>query len=261
MNAGAALVTGGAVRIGRALVLALAGRGYDVAIHYNLSKSAANEVVETARGMGVRAVAIAADFLDEKSTESLVERARVALARDLTVLVNNASIFEHDTVLTATRESWDRHLESNLRAPFVLTQNFARQSRRPSVDQWGELESAGLVVNIVDQRVLKPTSEFATYTVAKMALWSFTQAAAIALAPAIRVNAIGPGPTIRSSRQSAEHFQTQRENTILARGPHASDVAAAMNYFLDAKAVTGQLISVDGGQHLTWKTVDSAGKA
>ncbi len=257
--AGRALITGGARRLGRAMALYLAGRGLDVAIHYAGSAEEAESAATEARAMGVVAVTLQADLLDEAQTEALVGRAARALDGPLTVLVNNASIFEYDTLASATRESWDRHIGSNLRAPFVLTQAFAAQAPGPATDAAGEPVARALVVNMIDQRVLKPTPEFMSYTIAKMGLWAFTRTAAQALAPAVRVNAIGPGPTMQGARQSADHFERQRAATILRRGAHPDDICAALGYFLDANAVTGQLLCVDGGQHLGWKTPDVLG--
>jgi NAD(P)-dependent dehydrogenase (short-subunit alcohol dehydrogenase family) len=251
-----ALITGAGVRLGRAMALYLAGRGHDVAVHYATSADAAEEVAVEARAMGVAAVALKADLLDEAETAALVPRAAEALGGPLTVLVNNASIFEHDTLATATKTSWDRHIGSNLRAPFVLTQAFAAQVPAMAA---GEPRATGVVVNMIDQRVLKLTPDFMTYTIAKMGLWAFTQTAAQALAPNIRVNAIGPGPTLQGVRQSAWHFAQQQRATVLGRGADASDITAALGYLLDAPAVTGQLICVDSGQHLSWRTADVLG--
>lgn len=256
---GAALVTGGAARLGRATALYLAGRGYDVAVHYHSGAEAAAEVVAEIEAMGQRAVAVQADLLDETQTQRLLPAATRLLGQPITVLVNNASIFEYDTVQTATRESWDRHIGSNLRAPFVLTQAMAAQDLRAETDEAGEPRATGLVVNMIDQRVRKLTPEFMTYTIAKMGLWAFTQTAAQGLAPHIRVNAIGPGPTLQGARQSEDHFARQRQNTVLERGANPSDITAALGYFLDAPAVTGQLLCVDGGQHLGWQTPDVLG--
>jgi NAD(P)-dependent dehydrogenase (short-subunit alcohol dehydrogenase family) len=251
-----ALITGAGVRLGRAMALYLAGRGHDIAVHYATSADAAQEVAAEAGAMGVAAVALQADLLDEAETAGLVPRAAKALGGPLTVLVNNASIFEHDTLATATKDSWDRHIGSNLRAPFVLTQAFAAQV--PAMVA-GEPRATGVVVNMIDQRVLKLTPDFMTYTIAKMGLWAFTQTAAQALAPNIRVNAIGPGPTLQGVRQSAWHFAQQQRATMLGRGADASDITAALGYLLDAPAVTGQLICVDSGQHLAWRTADVLG--
>lgn len=254
-----ALVTGAGKRLGRAMALALGQRGFDVAVHYATSADAAEEVARDIRAMGRVSDVVNADLLDEEATGRLVEQAAVILGGPLTVLVNNASVFEYDTIRTATRESWERHMMSNLRAPYLLTQRFADQCPPVARDAAGEPIATGLIVNMIDQRVLKPTPEFSSYTLAKMGLWALTQTAAQGLAPQIRVNAIGPGPTIRGARQSAEHFARQRQSTILERGANEADVVAALGYFLDAPAVTGQLICVDGGQHLAWRTPDVLG--
>ncbi|MCG6883962.1 MAG: SDR family oxidoreductase [Silicimonas sp.] len=257
---GRALVTGAGKRIGREIALYLAKRGLDVAIHYHSSADEAAEVARQCRAAGVSAATLAADLTAEDDMQALVPRAAEDLGGPLTVLVNSASIFEHDTIRTATRESWDRHIESNLRAPFVLSQHFAAQVPEPAYDaEWNEPTAQALIVNMIDQRVRKLTPHFASYTIAKMGLWALTQTSAQALAPAVRVNAIGPGPTMQGARQTREHFAAQRRNTILERGADASDVTHAVGYFLDAPSVTGQMICVDGGQHLGWKTPDIQG--
>ncbi|MGB3176516.1 MAG: SDR family oxidoreductase [Albidovulum sp.] len=253
-----ALVTGAAHRLGRAMALYLAGRGQDVAIHYATSADAAEEVATEARAMGVRAATVQADLLNETETRTLIDRAAKGLGGPLTLLVNNASIFEYDNIRTATRTSWDRHIESNLRAPVALTQDFATQAPKASRDG-NEALSHALVVNMLDQRVRKLTPEFMSYTIAKMGLWAFTQTAARALGPDIRVNAIGPGSTLQGASQSEAQFQAQRAGSLLQRGANPSDICAALGYFLDAPAVTGQLICADGGQHLGWMTPDILG--
>ncbi|MDP3262256.1 MAG: SDR family oxidoreductase [Tabrizicola sp.] len=253
-----ALVTGAAHRLGRAMALYLAGRGHDVAVHYARSAEAAEAVVADIRAMGRRAVAVRADLLIEAETQALVPMAVAALG-PLTVLVNNASIFEYDRIDTATRESWDRHLESNLRAPYVLTQAFARQCPKATVDEAGEPVARGLIVNMIDQRILKLTPEFSTYTIAKMGLWALTRTAAQALAPDVRVNGIGPGPTLKGARQSEAHFAKQRAATVLGRGANPADITAALGFFLDSPSVTGQFLAIDGGQHLAWQTPDVLG--
>ena len=254
-----ALVTGAGQRLGRAMALYLGARGYDVAVHYATSEIGAEEVVGEITAMGGRAVALQADLLNEAEVETLVARAAEALGGPLTVLVNNASIFEYDNVYTVTRDSWDRHIESNLRAPFVLTQNFAVQVPDPVMDGLGEPVAQGVVVNMLDQRIRKLTPEFMSYTIAKTGLWTLTQTAAQALAPRVRVNGIGPGPTLRGARQSQPHVDGQRAATILQRGSNIEDITAALGYLLDAKGVTGQMIAVDGGQHLAWQTPDVLG--
>jgi NAD(P)-dependent dehydrogenase (short-subunit alcohol dehydrogenase family) len=254
-----ALVTGAGKRLGRAMALYLARRGFDVAVHYASSAAEAATVARDITAMGQVGVALQADLLDEAQTTALLPAAAAALGGPVTCLVNNASIFEYDTVHSATRDSWDRHMQSNLRAPFVLTQAMADQGLVAAIDDAGEPIATGLIVNMTDQRVRKLTPEFMTYTLAKMGLWAMTQTTARALAPAIRVNAIGPGPTLRGSRQSETHFAEQRAATISGRGANKGDVTAALGYFLDAPAVTGQLLCVDGGQHLGWQTPDVLG--
>jgi len=259
MKNGAALITGGAQRLGRAMALALAERGFDIALHYAGSAEAARETVRDIAAKGVNATLHKADLLDEAQSHALVGQAASALGRPLTVLINNASIFEYDTLATATRKSWDRHIESNLRAPFVLIQNFAAQVTAPLIDATGEPMASGCVINMIDQRARKLTPEFMTYTLAKMGLWALTQTAAQALAPQIRVNAIGPGPTLQGARQTAGHFANQRAATILGRGANPADITAAMAFILDSPALTGQLLCIDGGQHLGWQTPDVLG--
>jgi NAD(P)-dependent dehydrogenase (short-subunit alcohol dehydrogenase family) len=254
-----ALVTGAGKRLGREMALYLARRGYDVAVHYAASRKEAEEVVKEITAMGRRACALRADLLIESQVEKLVPMAVQGLGGPLTVLVNNASIFEYDTLRTASRKSWDRHLESNLRAPFVLTQAFAAQAPAAGRDEAGEPVASGLVINMIDQRVHKLTPEFMTYTIAKMGLWALTRTAAQALAPQIRVNAIGPGPTLQGARQSDSHFTRQRAATVLGRGANPADITAALGFFLESPAVTGQMIAVDGGQHLGWQTLDVLG--
>jgi NAD(P)-dependent dehydrogenase (short-subunit alcohol dehydrogenase family) len=198
----AALVTGGAKRIGRAIALMLGDAGWDLAVHFHASRQEADAVVAELKAKGRRAVALEADLMREDEVASLVGRARKVLG-PLGCLVNNASLFERDEALTATRESWDRHIETNLRAPFVLMQGFARLL---------PAESSGAIVNILDERVWNLTPHFTSYTLAKAGLWTLTRTMALALAPRIRVNGIGPGPTLPSPRQSEEQFRRQLED-------------------------------------------------
>ena len=254
-----ALVTGAGKRLGRAMALYLAGRGYDVALHYATSQSDAETTATAIRALGRNAATLQADLLEEAQIATLIPRAAAALGGPLTLLINNASIFEHDTIHSASRMSWDRHMGSNLRAPFVLTQGFAAQAPSAVPDAAGEPMAQAMVLNMIDQRVHKLTPEFMTYTLAKMALWALTRTAAQALAPDIRVNAIGPGPTLQGARQTDGHFASQRAATILKRGANPADITAALGFFLDSPAVTGQMIAVDGGQHLAWATPDVLG--
>ncbi len=237
-----ALVTGGAQRIGRAIVLKLAGDGWAVAVHYRRARAAAEALADEIRRGGGKAVALGADLAREAETATLVPAATAALG-PLGGLVNNAAVFERDEALEATRASWDRHIECNLRAPFVLMQEFARQL---------PADSAGAIVNLLDERVWNLTPHFVSYTLSKAGLWTLTQTMALALAPRIRVNGIGPGPTLPSPRQSEAEFRRQCASMPLRRGTTPEEIAAAVGFILAAPAMTGQMIALDGGQHLGW---------
>ncbi len=241
-GSGTALVTGAARRIGRAVAEALARRGHPVAIHYRVSAEDAARTAAAIEGAGGRAVALAADLSNESETAVLVARAQAALG-PVSVLVNNASVFEHDSVATASRESWDRHVETNLRAPFVLMQAMA--AALPA-------DRTGNIVNILDERVWNLTPHFVSYTLSKAGLWTLTRTMALALAPRIRVNGVGPGPTLPSPRQSREQFDRQAGMMPLGRGSAPEEVAEAVDFILGAPAMTGQMIALDGGQHLGW---------
>lgn len=259
MKYNAALVTGAADRLGAAFVRALAENDIDVAIHYATNKEKAENLARECDSLGVTAVTLQADLLDNQATHELVARASTALGKPLDILINNASIFEYDNLETATDESWHRHLESNLHAPFILTQHFAKQAPKAIISDQEALSRA-CVINMIDQRVKKLTPEFMTYTIAKMGLWAFTQTAAQSLAPNVRVNGIAPGPTLIGHRQSTDHFSAQRKNTILNRGSDVEDIVSAMQFLLSAKATTGQLLCIDGGQSMAWETPDIIGK-
>ena len=236
-----ALVTGAGRRIGAAIARDLAQHGWAVAIHYRGSRREAEALAREIEAAGGRAVALACDLAREAEVETLIPRAVEALG-PLTCLVNNASAFEMDKIDTATRESWDRHIETNLRAPLVLSQAFARQLTA----------TGGNIINMLDQRVWKLTPYFLSYTLAKSGLWTLTQTMALALAPRIRVNGIGPGPTLPSERQSAEQFHLQQAAVPLKRGPGLEEIAATVRYILATPSLTGQMIALDGGEHLGW---------
>jgi NAD(P)-dependent dehydrogenase (short-subunit alcohol dehydrogenase family) len=240
----AALVTGGAKRIGRAICLELAAAGFDVAIHHRDSDAEAAEVRRAVEAMGRRAVCLSADLADVVATHALIGRAVEALG-PLSVLVNNASVFADDRLDSLTGESWAAHLDVNLRAPVLLAQAFAAQAPEGSA-----------IVNILDQRVLKPDPRFFSYGLSKSALWAATRTMAQALAPRIRVNGVGPGPTLPSVHQTPEEFEAEAQATPLQRAGRPEAVAAAVRWLVDADLVTGQMIAVDGGQHLAWRTPD-----
>ena len=245
----AALVTGGARRLGRAIALGLAEAGFDIAIHYAGSAAEAAATADEVRARGRRAVTLQADLGREAEVAGLVPAAAEALG-PVGVLVNNASTFERDEWQDATRESWDQHLEPNLRAPFVLAQAMAKALPAPA---------EGLVLNMLDQRVWSLTPHFISYTVSKAGLWALTQSLALALAPRIRVNAIGPGPALPSPRQSQAQFDRQCASVPLRRGTGPEEVARAALAILALPSMTGQMIALDGGQHLQWAPSGDAG--
>ena len=237
---GTALVTGAAQRIGRAMAVDLAAAGWRVAVHFNGSAQAAEETVSIIRGAGGTAEAMDCDLSDETRTAELVARAADALG-PVTLLVNNASLFEKDMPDTATRDSWDAHMEINLRAPFVLCQGFMRGL--------GE-KGGGNIVNVCDQRVLNLGLGFTSYSLSKYGLWGLTQMLARDLAPRVRVNAIGPGPTLPSPRQTEDQFADQWKATPLERPVDPVDICRALRFILDAPSLTGQIIALDSGQHM-----------
>ncbi len=235
-----ALVTGAARRIGRALAGDLARRGWAVGVHYRGSEREAESLVAAIRQAGGRAVAIQADLASESDAEALLPRVRRALGAP-GLLVNNASTFDYDDVRSGDRDSWDAHIEPNLRAPLVLTQAFA--DGLPAT-------AGGLVVNMLDARVLHPTARHLSYTVSKTALWAMTQSLAQALAPRIRVNAIGPGPILPAAGQSRQQFEARCRDLPLQRSASLDEVCAALRFLIAAKSVTGQMLALDGGDHL-----------
>ncbi|MEM8792773.1 MAG: SDR family oxidoreductase [Pseudomonadota bacterium] len=259
LQPGRALITGASYRLGRAMALDLAARGWSVAIHYNASADGAASTVVEAEALGASAVAVQADLDDPKATSMLVTRAAEGLGGPLNVLINNASTFENDTIGSITETSWDRGMGSNLKAPVMLVQDFAAQASEPRIDEAGEPVAQAVAINLIDQRILKPTPEFMSYLLAKSALQMFTKTAAQALGPKVRIAAIGPGPTIVAENQSPGHFAMQRRACILERGSDPDDIVCAMRFILDCKAFTGQMLAIDGGQHLTWQTPDVAG--
>ena len=241
---GAALVTGGGRRIGRAISLRLAQAGFDVAIHYRSDAEGAEDLAGEIRALGRRAAVLQADLSIEAETRALIPAANAALG-PLSVLVNNASVFEDDRVGGLDRATWDRHLETNLRAPVVLSEDFAAQA-----------PDGASIVNLLDQRVLKPDPRFFSYALSRNGLWWATRTLAQALAPRIRVNGVGPGPTLASIHQTPEDFAAEAAGTLLQRPGSPEAIADAVLWLVEADLVTGQMIAVDGGQHLAWKTPD-----
>jgi NAD(P)-dependent dehydrogenase (short-subunit alcohol dehydrogenase family) len=241
-----ALVTGAANRIGRAIAIDLGRAGWSVAVHYNTSGKDAAQTVKDIEVAGGAAISLQANLADLDAVSGLLPACIDRLGAP-TCLVNNASLFEHDRIESLSPEDWQTHLDINLRAPVFLAQAFAANLPR---------DAEGVIINMLDQRVWKLTPDFFSYTVSKSALWSATQTLAQGLAPRVRVNAIGPGPALANSRQTAEAFARQQEATLLHRGPELEEICAAVRFILDARSMTGQMIALDGGQHLAWRTPD-----
>jgi NAD(P)-dependent dehydrogenase (short-subunit alcohol dehydrogenase family) len=246
MTKGSILITGSAKRIGRQLALELAGIGYDIAVHCNHSLIEARDVAKIIRDIGRRAVIVQGDLSLADTPERLIAEASDGLG-GLHGLINNASIFEPDEVGAITTQSWAQHQDTNLRAPVMLAQAFAKQLAEGV---------HGNIINIIDQRVWKLNPKFFSYTASKSALWTVTRTLAQALAPRIRVNAIGPGPALPNIRMDEEDFAKQSRLTLLGRGTSPAEISAAVKFILSQPALTGQMIVLDGGQHLVWQTPD-----
>ncbi len=249
VNRKTALITGAGRRIGRALAEDLGAAGWAVAVHYHHSIEEAEHVVTAVKAAGGKAAAVQADLSDAASVAALLPQAVKALG-PIGCLINNASIFERDDISNATLASWDSHIAINLRAPFFLCQAFAAQPEMQS--------ERGAIINLVDERVWSLTPHFASYTVSKAGLWALTQTLALALAPRIRVNAIGPGPTLPSPYQSQAQFDAQCARMPLGKGTNPSEICVAARFILSAPAMTGQMIALDGGQHLAWGQGDAS---
>jgi NAD(P)-dependent dehydrogenase (short-subunit alcohol dehydrogenase family) len=243
-NGRAALVTGGGMRIGRAITLALAGAGYDVAIHCLHRRPELDQLVTDIRAGGTRAIVLSADLRNEGELSRLVDDAAAELG-NLDILVNNASCFFDDRFGALDGKLWTEHFAVNFRAPVLLAERFAQQAGEGSV-----------IVNLIDQRVLKPSPQFFTYALSKAGLWHATRMMAQALAPKIRVVAVGPGPVLRSIHQTESEFEAEAREIPLERAIAPEEIASAVMFLVGATSVTGQMIAVDGGQHLAWRTPD-----
>lgn len=239
---GTALVTGAGKRIGRAIALDLAAHGWDVAVHYRSSRGQAEAVVDEITSAGARAAAVQADLADEAQSAALIGRAAATLG-PVRLLVNNAAIFEFDRPESAEAARWQRHMAVNLRAPLVLTQSLVRQLPQ---------DADANVINLVDQRVQNLTPNYTSYTISKAGLWALTQHLAMALAPRVRVNAIGPGPVLPAPGMSEDAFARLDEAMLLGHGTSPDEICRAVRFILDAPSMTGELITLDGGFHLGW---------
>ena len=242
-----ALVTGAGARLGKAMAEALGADGWSIAVHYRGSKAGADATAETIRASGGVAELVQADLADEEQTATLERAAQEALGGPLTLLVNSASTFVDDTALDHSRRNWDFHMGPNLRAPVLLAQHFARALPQ---------DEAGLIVNMLDMRVRKLNPLFFTYTLSKSALWTATRTLAQSFAPNIRVNGIGPGPTLENVHQKPGEFDAEAQATLTQQGSNPSEIVKTLRYLIEADSITGQMIASDGGQHLMWQTPD-----
>jgi NAD(P)-dependent dehydrogenase (short-subunit alcohol dehydrogenase family) len=244
-----ALITGGSKRIGAAIVEALAAEGFATVIHYNGSRAEAEAMASTITAKGGRASVVQADLADPEAVAALTAQATKPFG-PLSLLVNNASSFLADTLHTIDVLTWNRQFSVNIRAPSVLAKDFAAQLPDGA---------NGAIINIIDQRVWKLTPEFYSYTLSKAALWAATQTMAQTLAPRIRVNAVGPGPTLGNVHDGDSGVQHEAAGIPLQRQVDPQEIAQAVVYLAKAPSVTGQMIAVDGGQHIGWKTPDIVG--
>lgn len=241
-----ALITGAGKRIGRGIALDLADNGWKIGVHYHNSSQAADEVCSIIKDKGGEAVALQADLYDMTQVRSLVPACQATLGAPC-CLINNASLFNPDSLQSVDDDSWDSHLDVNLKAPIFLSQAFVKALPEGQ---------KGNIINLLDQKVWRLTPYFMSYTLSKAALWTATQTLAQALAPQVRVNAIGPGPTLPNIRQTQEEFEAQCLKTPLQVGTSPEEIATAIRFILDSPAMTGQMIALDGGRHLAWQTPD-----
>ena len=245
MEAKKIIITGGATRIGSAIAKSLAGYDTDLTIHFNKSKSSAQKLKTELEAMGSKVHLIKADLNNPDQVKKIIPFANKKM-KGLDCLINNASLFEKDNLETFNEKSFSRHLNINLKAPAFLIKDFKRYVKNKEAN----------VINIIDQRVKKLTPFFFSYTLSKAALATLTTTAAMKLAPNIRVNGISPGPTLKNKRQSEKHFKAQWKSTILRKQVDLNNICESVKYFLENNSITGQIISVDSGQSLAWKTPD-----
>ena len=242
MNPGVAIVTGGSKRIGKSIVKKLSFLGWKVIIHYNSNKNDALSLQKEIQKKGGAASIIKANLNSSKATEELISKSEKKFGK-LTLLVNNASIFENDSVHSLTIDTWDIHNNVNTRAPLLLSQSFAKLLPK---------KEPGVIINIIDQRVFSPRPDFISYSSSKNSLFWLTKVLAQALSPKIRVCAIGPGPTLKGARQTDNDFKNQSQSVPLGNGSSPEDISQAIEFILNASSFTGQMITLDGGEHLDW---------
>ena len=236
------LITGGATRIGKEIAIHFSKKGWNVAIHYFKSSSKAKNLKKIVEENAVKAALIKADLKNTKQVEKIISVAKKKLGT-IDCLINNAALFEKDDILNFTNNSWNDHLNINLRAPVILTKQFAKQASKKNISN---------IINIIDQRVFSLTPVFMSYTLSKSALYTFTKTMAMRLSPSIKVNGIAPGPTIKNKRQSIKHFNEQAKSTLLKKSVRPEDICDTVEFLINNNSITGQVVAVDSGQNLTW---------
>ena len=236
------LITGAATRVGKAIALHFAERGWNIALHYFKSSLQAKKLKKIIEQNRVKVALVKADLKNSKQTEKIITVARKKLGT-IDCLVNNAALFEKDDIANFTTKSWNDHLNINLLAPTILTKQFAKQTSKKTVSN---------IINIIDQRIFNLTPFFMSYTISKSGLQTLTKTMAMRLGPKIKVNAIAPGPTIKSKRQSERHFKNQVRSTILKKPVRTEDICDTVEFLINNNSITGQIITVDSGQNLSW---------
>jgi len=236
------LITGGATRIGKEIAIHFSKKGWNIAIHYFKSSSKAKNLKKIVEENAVKAALIKADLKNTKQVEKIISVAKKKLGT-IDCLINNAALFEKDDILNFTSNSWNDHLNINLRAPVILTKQFAKQASKKNISN---------IINIIDQRVFSLTPVFMSYTLSKSALYTFTKTMAMRLSPSIKVNGIAPGPTIKNKRQSIKHFNEQAKSTLLKKSVRPEDICDTVEFLINNNSITGQVVAVDSGQNLTW---------
>jgi len=242
------IITGGATRIGAAIAKKLSGPKVEIVIHYNKSKSKAEKLKKELSRNFTKVYLVKGDLSKETNLKKIVKFCKKKL-KYFDCLINNASLFENDKLENFTTDSWGKHLRTNLRAPALLSKEFAKNIRGKNNN----------IINIIDQRVFKLTPFFFSYTISKTGLYTLTKTSAISLAPNIRVNGIAPGPTLKNKRQSEKHFKKQYLATPLKRQVNVSEICNAVDFFIKNRSITGQILAVDSGQNLNWQTPDIIG--
>ncbi len=249
MEARKIIITGGATRMGAAIARKLSGPNIEILIHYNKSKLKAEKLKKELSSKGTKVYLVKGDLNKETDIKKIIKFAKSKL-KNFDCLVNNASLFENDKLENFSLDSWSKHLRTNLRAPALLTKEFAKNVKGKNNN----------IINIIDQRVFKLTPYFFSYTLSKTGLYTLTKTSAMSLAPNIRVNAIAPGPTIKNQRQSEKHFKKQYLATPLKRQVDVEQICNAVDFFIKNISITGQVLAIDSGQNLNWQTPDVMGK-